>query len=84
MEHRVDLTPSRCMHDPSFMACPYSFRENDLNTKKVYAAAADDDDNDDAGKAIHMPRFCFAGETKTEILNSLFTYSRFSVILTNT
>ena len=44
---------------------PYSFQENDLNTKKVYADEDDDDDND-AGKAVHMSRFCFAGETKME------------------
>ena len=57
------------MHGPSFNgSIPYSFRENDLTHKKVYAAADDEEDNDDAGKAIHMPRFCFAGETKIENL----------------
>ena len=32
--------------------------------KKVYADDDDDDDNDAAGKAVHMSRLCFAGETK--------------------
>ena len=38
----------------SELSCPITGRVN-----------YDDDDNDDAGKAIHMFRFCFAGETKT-------------------
>ena len=56
------------MHDPSFMALALIVSEKMTEIQKVYAAADDDDDyddNDDAGKAIHMSRFCFAGETKT-------------------
>ena len=51
------------MHDPSFMAPALIISEKMTSTQKVYAAAADAA----AGKIIHMSRFCFAGETKTEI-----------------
>ena len=47
------------------MALALIVSEKMTKTQKVYAAAAADDDNDDAGKAVHMSRFCFAGETKT-------------------
>ena len=55
------------MHDPSFMALALIVSEKMTLTQKVYDAAdADnDDDNDVAGKAVHMSRFCFTGETKT-------------------
>ena len=57
------------MHDPSFMALALIVSEKMTQIQKVYAADDDDDDNDDdnddAGKAVHMSRFCFAGETKT-------------------
>ena len=56
------------MHDPSFMALALIVSEKMTKTQKAYAADDDDDDNDDdnddAGKAVHMSRFCFAGETK--------------------
>ena len=51
------------MHDPSFLALALIVSEKlpkRKNSTKVYAA----DNNDDAGKTIHMSRFCFAGETK--------------------
>ena len=55
------------MYDPSFMAPALIVSEKMTKNKKVYAADDADDDNDDAGKAVHMSRFCFAGETKNPI-----------------
>ena len=52
------------MHDPSFMALAVIVSEKMTLNKKVYADDDDDDDNDAAGKAVHMSRLCFAGETK--------------------
>ena len=68
--NRVDHYSTRCMHDPSFMDLALIVSETMTKRKnltKVYAA----DDDDDAGKAIHMSRFCFAGETKIGVLGRL-------------
>ena len=63
------------------MALALIVSEKMTKTQKVYAAAAadNDDDNAAAGKAVHMSRFCFAGETKRKL--DLFFFSFFPLYL---
>ena len=69
------------MHDSSLMALALTdFKKMTLTQKltKVYAAA----DNDNTGKAIHISRFCFAGETKISSL-LIFTFVLIKIMTKN-
>ena len=69
------------MHDPSLMALALTDLEKMTLTQKltkVYAAAA----ADNIGKAIHMSRFCFAGEKKISSL-LIFTFVFIKIMTKN-